>query len=236
MTAVRPSLRLERELLRGGCRRVVGVDEVGRGAIAGPVAVGAAVVDENTRTAPVGLRDSKLLSPAQREALYPRVRRWVRAGAVGRASCHEIDEWGLTAALRLAAMRALEQIGPVDAVILDGTHDWLTEPAPTLFDLVDWPHVDVPPVHLVVKGDRRCSSVAAASVLAKVTRDREMVELAGSDDRYGWSVNKGYTTPEHAAAIRAHGLAGQHRHSWGIAAAADIDLTHRVRPPEVVHT
>lgn len=214
--------------------RVAGIDEVGRGAIAGPVCVGVAVVDAGTRTAPTGLRDSKLLSPAQREALFPKVRRWVTAAGVGRAGCEEIDRWGLTAALRLAALRALAQIDPVDAVILDGSHDWLSDAAPTLFDLVDWPQVEIPAVHLVVKGDRRCSSVAAASVLAKVTRDREMAQLGGGSDPYGWAGNKGYTTVEHADAIRSHGLSEHHRRSWEIAAAADIDLTHRAHDTEVV--
>lgn len=218
-------MRVERELMRGGCLRVAGIDEVGRGAIAGPVAVGVAVVDTGTRTAPQGLKDSKLLTPAQREALYPRVRRWTPEHAVASASAAEIDEWGLTAALRLAALRALADIAPVDAVVLDGSHDWLSAPAEALFDLVPWPQVEVPTVHMVVKGDRRCSSVASASVLAKVTRDRQMVRLAGSDDRYGWTVNKGYSTAEHSDAIRKFGLCSQHRRSWGIAAAGLVDLT-----------
>ena len=86
-----------------------------------------------------------------------------------------------------------------------------------------------------VKADLAHASVAAASVLAKVTRDRRMTELAGEADRYGWAVNKGYTTPEHADAIRRHGLCEQHRRSWGIAAAAPVDLTaHKAGPPVVI--
>lgn len=260
------SLRLERELLRDGCTTVAGIDEVGRGAIAGPVSVGVAVVTAGTRTAPRGLRDSKLLSPAQRVALFPRLDRWVAARAVGRSGPDEIDRWGLTTALRLAALRALSQVGPVDAVILDGSHDWLSAPAvrtaatpaePELaldLDLtrgvddpdptpgsVPWPVVVVPRVHVMVKADLRCSSVAAASVLAKVTRDAEMVQLAGEADPYGWAVNKGYTTPAHADAVRRLGLCEQHRRSWRVAAAQGdeqcIDLTtHRLPNPQVVPT
>lgn len=232
---MRPSLRLERELMRDGATVVGGMDEVGRGAIAGPVSVGVAVIDARTRTAPTGLRDSKLLSPAQRESLFPRVGRWAPRHAVGHCGPDEIDRWGLTAALRLAALRALAQVGPLDALILDGSHDWLTQAAPTLFDIVPWPPAAIPKVRTVIKGDQRCSSVAAASVLAKVTRDRRMTELAGEADRYGWAVNKGYTTPEHADAIRRHGLCEQHRRSWGIAAAAPVDLTaHKAGPPVVI--
>ncbi|MFN8126079.1 MAG: ribonuclease HII [Candidatus Nanopelagicales bacterium] len=222
---VRPSLRRERELLRGGHATVAGIDEVGRGALAGPVAVGVAVVDSATRTAPQGLRDSKLLTPAQRTSLAPRVRRWARHTAVGMAGPDEVDRWGLTAALRLAALRALEQVPPVSVIILDGSHDWLTEPPPTLFDPVPWPDVEVPQVVRVIKGDRICSSVAAASVVAKVTRDSLMVDLAEHHPGYGWDVNKGYSTADHSAAIRSVGLCEHHRRSWRVAAAEEtLDL------------
>lgn len=227
-----PTLRFERQLLRAGCERVAGIDEVGRGAIAGPVAVGVAVVTARTRSAPQGLRDSKLLTPAQRAALAPRVRRWACESAVGMATAQEVDDWGLTAALRLAALRALTQIGPVDAVILDGSHDYVSQAAETLFEVVPWPEVSVPTVHRVVKGDRRCSSVAGASVVAKVTRDQLMCRLHADHPAYGWEINKGYTTPEHSAAVRELGLCEQHRRSWRVAAAgcpdAEILLTDLV--------
>lgn len=229
-----PTLRLERELLRAGAGRIAGVDEVGRGAIAGPVTVGVVVVDAATRTAPTGLRDSKLLSADQRVRLYPRVRRWAVAHAVASSTPAEIDEWGLTIALRLAGMRALSAVGPVDTVLLDGSHDWLSSTAESLFDTVPWPSVAVPRVHRRVKADTTCSSVAAASVLAKVTRDREMIQLAGDDDRYGWTANKGYTTSEHADAVRRLGLCEHHRRSWNVAAAS-IDLrSHSEQLPGVV--
>lgn len=221
---MRPSLRFERQLLRAGHCRVAGIDEVGRGAIAGPVAVGVAVVTAATRSAPQGLRDSKLLTPQQREALFPRLQRWACNWAVGQASAQEVDTWGLTAALRLAALRALQQIPSVDAVVLDGSHDYLSTAAETLFEVVPWPEVPVPSVHRVIKGDRSCSSVAAASVLAKVTRDAVMTRLHSSYPGYCWDLNKGYTTPEHSSAVRALGLCDEHRRSWQVAAAVAHEL------------
>lgn len=125
-----PTLREERRLLREGHLLVAGMDEVGRGALAGPVTVGLVVVDVSTRTAPPGVRDSKLLTPAAREKLVPRLSRWGVARAVGHAEPWEIDQVGIIAALRLAAGRALDQL-PVrpTCVLLDGSHDWLTPPA-----------------------------------------------------------------------------------------------------------
>ncbi|EYR62934.1 ribonuclease HII [Actinotalea ferrariae CF5-4] len=126
----RPDLRLERALLRSGARVVVGMDEVGRGALAGPVTVGAVAVDLSTRTCPQGVADSKLLTPAARERLLPAISRWGLARATGHAGPDEIDRYGIVAALRLAGRRALGALGiPVDLVLLDGSHDWLTAPA-----------------------------------------------------------------------------------------------------------
>lgn len=218
-----PTLRLERSLLRDGHRFVVGMDEVGRGALAGPVSVGVVVVEERTRSAPVGLRDSKLLTPAAREALAPRLRRWAARWAVGHASPVEIDEVGIIAALRLAGRRAIDQLD-VDAsvVILDGNHDWLSTPAPgtdpgqevlPLGPAVPQRRPD-PAVRTLVKADLRCAAVAAASVLAKTTRDAVMTELARTHPRYRWDLNKGYSAPEHIEAIGAHGACPHHRLSW----------------------
>ena len=211
MPPPRPSLVLERRLLRGGAHRVIGIDEVGRGSLAGPVTVGAAIVGPGTPTAPKGLRDSKDLSAQRREALEPKISRWAQASAVGHAEPAEIDALGMTAALALAARRALEQLdGSAAEVILDGSHNWLDEVAPG-------------PVTMRVKADRHCSSVAAASVLAKVARDRIMCGLSAADDRYQWASNKGYAAPEHLAALAAHGPSPHHRLSWqlpGVDAAA----------------
>ena len=184
------------------------MDEVGRGALAGPVSVGVVVIDETCRSAPVGVKDSKLLTAAARERMVAPIRRWARAWAVGHASPAEIDAIGIMAALRLAGTRALAQLDVVpDLVILDGNHDWLTDPAKVglfafLDEGADVAGPAVPPVTTLVKADLTCSSVAAASVLAKVERDAMMVALAAEvPARTPGSVNKGYSAPEHLAAL-----------------------------------
>ncbi|MEZ0494265.1 ribonuclease HII [Kineococcus sp. TBRC 1896] len=221
-----PSLRLERQLLRSGHALVAGVDEVGRGALAGPVSVGVLVVDGSTRTAPTGLRDSKLLTPAARDALAPAVRRWALAWAVGHTEPAEIDAIGITAALRLAGRRALAQL-PVrpDVVILDGGHDYLSDPRePSLLDGLDgqgpaapW---DGPAVTTRVKADVSCAAVAGASVLAKTTRDAVMAQRHTAFPHYGWAGNKGYGAPEHLRALAERGSCEQHRRSWRLPGAA----------------
>lgn len=225
-----PHLRHERALLRTGLRYVAGMDEVGRGSLAGPVSVGVVVVDAATRSAPRGVADSKLLTPAAREALLPSLGRWGVARAVGHASPAEIDERGIVAALRLAGTRALrdvlEVVEHVDAVVLDGSHDWLTPPAPDLFgtqsELFGPPQdADVPAVHLRVKADRSCATVAAASVLAKCERDALMVRHAAAHPLYRWDENKGYASPEHLAALRELGPTPLHRRSWRLPAVQE---------------
>ncbi|WP_322095764.1 ribonuclease HII [Phycicoccus flavus] len=224
----RPSLRVERALQRDGHRVLAGMDEVGRGALAGPVTVGVVVIDETCRSAPQGVRDSKLLQPQVREAMVPRIRRWALCHAVAHASAAEIDEIGIIAGLRLAGTRALAACGVrPDLVILDGNHDWLTSPEDV--GLLAFAHEDevvTPPVTTMVKADLRCSSVAAASVLAKVTRDRIMVDLGAEDGehaRYGWVGNKGYAAPDHLEALRVHGPSVWHRRSWRLPGAMDDD-------------
>lgn len=213
-TAKVPTLRTERALQREGYRLLAGMDEVGRGALAGPVSVGVVVIDETCRTAPQGVRDSKLLTPAAREAMVPRVRRWALAYAVGHASAVEIDRIGIIAALRLAGTRALAAL-PVrpDLVILDGNHDWLTDPQQVgLFAELAQPAV--PPVRTMIKADLKCSSVAAASVLAKVERDGMLTQLHEQYPHYQWAANKGYSAPEHLLALDEHGPCELHRRSW----------------------
>ncbi len=223
LTAVRPDLRVEKTLLRRGSARLGAMDEVGRGALAGPVSVGVVVVTERIGRVPQGLRDSKLLSPAAREAMAGPVRRWVGEWAVGHASAAEIDAIGIIAALRRAGRRALAQLSaPVDAVLLDGSHDYLTEPAqPELFERAAEP-VDpwMPSVHVKVKADLTCAAVAGASVLAKTTRDALMTGLAVSFPAYGWLENKGYGTAEHLAALDRYGPCEHHRRSWRLTGAA----------------
>ena len=158
-----PSLREERRLLReGGHRLLAAVDEVGRGALAGPVSVGIVVIDELTRTAPTGVRDSKLLTPAARTALVPRLRRWAPRHAVGHSGPDEIDRYGIIAALRLAARRALSTLPePPDCVLLDGNHDWLSVPAVPLL-LPDPPtqeEVLFEVTHVVPAVDLRATSI-----------------------------------------------------------------------------
>lgn len=210
-------LRHERAWLREGPLLVAGMDEVGRGALAGPVSVGVTVVRATTRPCPAGLTDSKALSAAARERFEALVQRWAVAWAVGHASAAEIDEVGIIGALRRAGERALSRAeavcGPVAAVLLDGSHDWLTPPAQGDLFSAD----DVGParaVRTLVKGDLRCASVAGASVLAKCERDRIMTALAAGHERYGWDRNKGYGAPDHLEALRTAGPSEHHRRSW----------------------
>ncbi|MCG2622314.1 ribonuclease HII [Arthrobacter sp. I2-34] len=217
------TLRFERSFAADGHRFVAGADEVGRGALAGPVSVGMVVVDTLGAKHLKGVRDSKLLAPVERELLVPRIRSWAAAWAVGHASAAEIDELGLTSALRLAGTRAWLQITAVarpDIVILDGNYNWLSPAQASLFDAVgadaDSAGCDAP-VRTRIKADLQCLSVAAASVLAKVERDALMAGLALEHPGYGWEVNKGYATEAHRTAILAQGACEFHRRSWRLA-------------------
>lgn len=213
MTVVAPKLTLERRLL-GECELIISLDEVGRGALAGPVAVGAAVMDAAgaRRRVPEGLRDSKLVTELRRPEVAARAAAWVQASAVGWASAAEIDEVGIMRALGLAASRAVQTVADQGAaldgalVLLDGNHDYLSKvhPAPLR-------------VRPVVKADRDCASVSAASVIAKVARDTYMTELHETHPAYQWDRNKGYASSAHRDAIRTVGLSPHHRASWAIA-------------------
>lgn len=203
-----PTLDVERELFESGATCIVGVDEVGRGAVAGPVVVGVSLIRE-VRDFPVGLRDSKLISSKRREALIEPVREWVVAAEVGEASAIEIDEFGIVASLTRAAERAFAKLAMAGhdltggVVVLDGTHNWLKGGL-------------LPPMDIRVraKADRDCAVVAAASVVAKVYRDNLMVDAAGAADTYGWASNKGYGSEGHFGAIRANGSTSFHRTTW----------------------
>lgn len=219
-----PTLRVERRLLRSGLVAVCGCDEVGRGALSGPATVGLVLVTADTRTAPQGVRDSKLLTPAARRALVPKIQRWAAAYAVGHASPAEIDELGIIAALRLAGHRALAALPqPPDTVLLDGNHDYLTPPEQG--GLFDAPLVveRVPPVMTLVKADVACAAVAAASILAKTSRDAIMVELAAEFPEYRWDENKGYAAPEHLEALQRYGPTVHHRRSWRLPGCSAVD-------------
>ena len=205
-----PTLELERTLIASGARHVVGIDEVGRGALAGPVSVGAVVVDASVGEFPVGLTDSKALTPAARDRLAPLLGSWCLAWAVGHAEAHEIDELCIIGALRLAALRALAALAVQgDAVILDGSHDWLSR-GDDLFST----DAATPPVTMRVKADLTCASVAAASVLAKVERDRRMIDLEERLPGYGFAGHKGYGSAMHRQAIATLGASPEHRRTW----------------------
>lgn len=216
-----PTLRHERSFKAQGVRFLAGMDEVGRGALAGPVSVGIAVVDLERQRSLAGVRDSKLLPPAERERLDPLVRRWSVASAVGHASAREIDDFGIMAALRLAGTRAWNAVLAAgvtpDLVLLDGNHNWLS-PAeqPSLFEPVALDAACQAPVHTKIKADMQCLSVAAASVIAKVERDRAMRELHAEYPDFGWDINKGYATALHRDVLRAAGPSPYHRVSWNL--------------------
>jgi ribonuclease HII len=218
MTVATPRLTVERRLLREH-PLVIACDEVGRGALAGPVAVGAAVADAalSRRRVLEGLRDSKLIAEPRRADVATRARAWVPASAVGWASAAEVDDVGIMRALGLAAVRAIELLGAdgIDVegalVILDGNHDYIS-PVSRIGR----------GVRPIIKADRDCASAAAASVIAKVERDAYMVALHDEHAEYGWAQNKGYASAEHRAAIASHGLSAHHRASWSIAAAPTL--------------
>lgn len=203
-----PTLDVERNLFAAGARCVVGVDEVGRGAIAGPVVVGVSIIRSVTDF-PVGLRDSKLLSAKRRDALVEPVREWVDAVELGEATAAEVDEFGIVSALTRAGERAFAKlaIGGHDlsdaVVLLDGTQNWLKGGL--------LPSLDI---RVRAKADRDCAVVAAASVCAKVYRDGLMAEAGGDEDVYGWASNKGYGSEGHFAAIAEHGSTALHRRTW----------------------
>lgn len=215
---IEPTLTLERRLLKEHAL-IIACDEVGRGALAGPVAVGAAVIDpsRSRKRVPAGLRDSKLVPEARRPDVAARAAAFVQHSAVGWASSEEIDEIGIIRALGLAAVRAIADLRahgviPEDAlVILDGNHDYITPAGER--------GLRVKPI---IKADRDCASAAAASVIAKVARDSVMIGLHDELPAYGWARNKGYASLDHREAIGLHGMSVHHRRSWAIAPAPTL--------------
>ncbi len=209
-----PTLDVERGLWDAGCDVVVGVDEVGRGAWAGPLSVGAAVVPRHRRV--YKIRDSKMLTEDEREALFARVAGWCVAWSVGHASPQECDELGMSDAQRLAARRALDGLGITPGrVLVDG----------------NWDFVGGNPVR-IVGGDATSLSISAASVLAKVTRDRIMRDLAVHYPAYGFDRNKGYPGPRHRAALHALGPTTIHRRSWAFMDGLVWSGVPRTRRPD----
>ena len=191
-----PDFAFEMRLLAAGARRVAGVDEAGRGPLAGPVVAAAVIL--RTDAIPDGLNDSKLLPASRREALHARLRACADIG-VGIASVEEIDRINILRAAHLAMIRALDALHPVCHALIDGNM---------------LPRDIACPAEPVVKGDARCLSIAAASIVAKCVRDRIMVDLAQQHPGYGWETNAGYATPAHQAALRDLGATPHHRRSF----------------------
>jgi ribonuclease HII len=200
MAARVPTYRFERDLWRGGAVRIVGVDEVGVAPTCGAVVAAAVVMKPHARRIP-GVRDSKTLSAQQRDRLAPIIRRRAIAVGVGAASVREIDTINIYHATHLAMRRAIARIGGHDHVLVDGNRIAGFEAA-------------VGPYSAIVDGDAKCYSIACASVVAKVIRDRMMTLLAARYPGYGWERNQGYATREHRDAIRRLGLTPFHRRSF----------------------
>ena len=195
-----PTLKYERRLWREGLTRVVGVDEVGVAPTCGAVVAAAVIMRPNCHRIP-GVRDSKTLSALQRERLAPRIRARAVAIGIGAASVREIDQLNIYHATHLAMRRAIARVGGHEHVIVDGNRI-------TGFEALVGPYTNV------VDGDAKVYSIACASIVAKVVRDRMMTLLAARYPGYGWERNQGYATLEHRRAIRQLGLTPFHRRSF----------------------
>ena len=223
-----PGLRVERVLWDSGAGVVAGVDEVGRGSWAGPLTVAAVVADPGRRIYKV--RDSKMLTAAERETLHDRIRAWARAVSVGHATVTECTELGMADAQRLAARRAIDGLGlEVDHVLVDGKWDFLAPPGGS--DADDAERDGRPGVTTIVRGDASSLSIAAASVVAKVTRDRLMVAAAERYPAYWFASNKGYPCARHIAALAAWGPCAIHRRRWVFMDDLRWSGVPRVLPP-----
>lgn len=198
-----PDLSFEQALWKSGLTKLGGVDEAGRGAWAGPVSAGIVILpaDPSILETLYGVRDSKLMSALQRDRWAALIRETCLAWAVGFASAEEIDTSGILPATRLAVMRAFENL--------------TVRPEHLITDYLKLPEISIPQT-VLVKGDRRCLSVAAASVLAKTSRDALMRQLEQDHPTYGFEQHKGYGTRQHQEAILKHGLSGGHRRSFRI--------------------
>ena len=195
MVRITPDFSHEAQVLAQGALRVVGVDEVGRGPLAGPVTACAVRLDPDR--IPQGLRDSKMLTAARREALFDEIMA-VAEVSVAHASVEEIDRLNILRASHLAMERAVAGL-KADHALIDGNL------IPRGLDC---------PATAIVKGDAKCLSIAAASIVAKVTRDRIMVDLAQQHPGYGWEVNAGYPTKAHLVALQNLGVTPWHRRSF----------------------
>lgn len=191
-----PDFSFERAAFSRGLRRVAGVDEVGRGPLAGPVTAAAVILDP--ANFPEGLNDSKALTAKRREALYDQIME-VAEVSIAHASVAEIDEINILRASHLAMMRAIAGLGDVDHLLVDGNM---------------LPRDLAVSAEAIVKGDGRSVSISAASIMAKVCRDRLMVDLAQQHPGYGWETNAGYGSKRHIEALRNLGVTPHHRRSF----------------------
>ncbi|HUY06468.1 MAG TPA: ribonuclease HII [Acidimicrobiales bacterium] len=195
----------EQLLFASGARYVAGIDEVGRGAWAGPVSVGIAIVDRASLSSfPKGVRDSKMLSEKMREKIFPFLERSVSAYSIGHADPGECDQYGMTEAQRLATERAFANLTlSPDVCIIDGTVNFTGR-------------ADA----IMIRGaDRTVLTVAGASILAKVTRDRRMIQYHDIYPDYEFAKNKGYPSPSHIDALARIGISEIHRKSWSFASS-----------------
>jgi ribonuclease HII len=200
MTLKVPTLRYERRLWNEGLVRIAGVDEVGVAPTCGAVVAAAVIMKPGCHRIP-GVRDSKTLSMAQRERLAPIIRKRAVAIGVGAASVTEIDRLNIYHATHLAMRRAIARLGGHQHVLVDGNR-------------IAGFEAHVGPYTNIVDGDAKVYSIACASVVAKVIRDRMMAKLAARYPGYGWEHNQGYATRDHRAAIREFGLTPFHRRSF----------------------
>ncbi len=212
MGRVYPTLEQERALIRDGHTCIAGLDEAGRGAWAGPVAAAAVILPLGNSSLHETLRqvrDSKLCTPRQRDALYDLIGQTALAWAVSLVPAASIDEIGIAAATRQAMRAAMNQL----------------DPAPTAL-LIDYIRLDMVklPQRSITKGDMKSLSIASASIMAKVTRDRRMIELAQIYPGYGFARHKGYGTKEHRAALHKLGPAEIHRRSFAPVSMAAMGL------------
>ena len=207
MVAPAPTLDLERSLLARAHDGavLVSVDEVGRGALAGPVSIGAVCISATVADPPAGVRDSKAISQRRRSELVPLIEAWAQSVAVVHVPAQRIDEVGIVQALGEGAASAVEKASGnqhVRTVLLDGRHDFISPIEPR------WT------VQTIVRGDATCASIAAASIIAKEQRDALMRELHRQFPVYGWDRNVGYGTAGHRLAIADNGASEFHRRTW----------------------
>ena len=205
---IKPSTRVERTHWNAGRTLVVGADAVGVACLSGPVLAAAVVMPPFGRRIP-GIRDSKMLSRAQRERLFPIIMRRAAFVGIGAASVAEIDRLNIYHATNLAMRRAICRIPGREHVLIDGLR---------VHRLED--HVGR--YTAIVRGDSRCYSIAAASIVAKVTRDRLMDRLAARHPHYGWEHNAGYATLDHRRGIEEHGITPFHRRSFARVRAVEL--------------